>query len=277
MPELPEVETVRRGLDAAFVGRTLKTVVTRRPDLRWPIPSDLPQRIGGATLRAVRRRSKYLLLDFDTGTLIIHLGMSGTLRHREPDAPPTAHDHVDLDFGDRLLRLNDPRRFGAVLWSDSDPADQDNGHPLFARLGMEPFDPRFDGAWLHAGLRGRRVSIKQLLLAGDVVVGVGNIYACESLFLAGIRPTRTAGRLRRAACDRLADAIRATLARAIEAGGTTLKDFVSSGGESGYFQLQVHVYGRAGLPCTVCGTPIRMIRQQQRASFYCPSCQPAAG
>lgn len=277
MPELPEVETVRRGLDAVFVGRTLRTVVARRPDLRWPIPTDLDSRLAGATLRAVRRRSKYLLLDFDKGTLILHLGMSGTLRHREPGEPPGRHDHVDLDFGDRLLRFHDPRRFGAVLWSDQDPADQQAAHPLFARLGIEPFDPRFDGALLYAGLRGRRVAIKQVLLAGTVVVGVGNIYACESLFLAGIRPTRMAGRLRRVDCERLAEAIRLTLSRAIEAGGTTLKDFVSSGGESGYFQLQVHVYGRAGLPCTVCGTAVRMIRQQQRATFFCPVCQPSAG
>ena len=273
MPELPEVEIVRRGLDATFVGRVVRTVVARRPDLRWPIPADLDRRLAGASLRAVRRRSKYLLLDFDAGTLIVHLGMSGTLRWRAPDEPATAHDHFDLDFGDRLLRLNDPRRFGAVLWSDRDPADEASDHPLFRRLGIEPFDGRFDGAWLHAGTRGRRLAIKSLLLAGDVVVGVGNIYACESLFLAGIRPTRMAGRLTRCACDRLAGAIRQTLASAIEAGGSTLKDFVSSGGESGYFQLQARVYGRNGLPCTVCGTPIRSIRQQQRATFYCPVCQ----
>ena len=273
MPELPEVEIVRQGLDAAFVGRIVRTVVTRRPDLRWPIPPDLGTRLAGATLRGVRRRSKYLLLDFDNGTLIVHLGMSGTLRHRDPGEPVTRHDHVDLDFGDRLLRLHDPRRFGAVLWSDGDPADPVHGHPLLMRLGIEPFDPRFDGAWLHAGLRGRRVSIKQLLLSGDVVVGVGNIYACESLFLAGIRPTRMAGRIGRAACDRLAAGIRRTLASAIDAGGSTLKDFVSSGGESGYFQLQAQVYGRGGQPCTVCGTPIRMIRQQQRASYFCATCQ----
>ena len=186
MPELPEVETVRRGLDTDFVGRTVRTVIMRRPDLRWPMPTDLATRLAGATLRAVRRRSKYLLLDFEAGTVIIHLGMSGTLRRREPGEPAAPHDHVDLDFGDRVLRLHDPRRFGAVLWSDDDPADPRASHPLFARLGIEPFDPRFDGAWLHAGTRGRRVSIKQLLLAGEVVVGVGKIYACECLFLAGI-------------------------------------------------------------------------------------------
>ncbi len=273
MPELPEVEIVRRGLDATFVGHAVRAVVARRPDLRWPIPTDLDRRLAGAPLRAVRRRSKYLLLDFDAGTLIVHLGMSGTLRWREPGAPPSAHDHFDLDFGDRLMRLNDPRRFGAILWSEVDPADDAAAHPLFRRLGIEPFDPRFDGHWLHAGTRGRRLAIKQLLLAGQVVVGVGNIYACESLFLAGIRPTRMAGRLGRAACDRLAEAIRQTLATAIEAGGSTLKDFVSSGGESGYFQLQARVYGRGGLPCTVCSTPILTVRQQQRATFYCPTCQ----
>lgn len=275
MPELPEVEIVRRGLDAGFVGRAVRAVVARRADLRWPIPTDLDHRLAGARLQAVRRRSKYLLLDFEPGTLIVHLGMSGTLRTREPGDLPRPHDHFDLDFGDRLLRLNDPRRFGAVLWSDRDPADVAVDHPLFRRLGIEPFDPRFDGRWLHAGTRGRRVSIKQLLLAGHVVVGVGNIYACESLFLAGIRPTAQAGRLSRLRCERLALAIRDVLAQAIEAGGSTLKDFVSSAGESGYFQLQARVYGKDGQPCGICGTPIRLLRQQQRASFFCPVCQSA--
>ncbi len=273
MPELPEVEIVRRGVVARFLGRELRGVVARRPDLRWPIPADLHQRLSGRRLQAVERRSKYLMLDFGNGTLIVHLGMSGTLRARPADAPATLHDHFDLDFGDVLLRLNDPRRFGAVLWSEVDPRQTGSDHPLFRRLGLEPFDPRFDGEWLFAGTRGRRASIKQMLLAGTIVVGVGNIYACESLFRAGIRPTRMAGRLSRARCDRLAMEIRATLAEAIEAGGSTLRDFVSSTGDSGYFQLRTRVYGRAGEPCRVCGAPIRLIRQQQRASFFCPVCQ----
>ncbi|MET0507529.1 MAG: bifunctional DNA-formamidopyrimidine glycosylase/DNA-(apurinic or apyrimidinic site) lyase [Burkholderiaceae bacterium] len=273
MPELPEVEIVRRGLTERFVGRELRAVVARRPDLRWPIPPDLDRRLAGRRLRSVERRSKYLMLDFGEGTLIVHLGMSGTLRARRPGEPPTAHDHFDLDFGDAVLRLNDPRRFGAVLWSDSDAARTGAEHPLFRRLGIEPFDPRFGGEWLFAGTRGRRAAIKAMLLAGAIVVGVGNIYACESLFRSGIRPTRMAGRLARARCDRLAAAIRETLADAIEAGGSSLKDFVSSSGESGYFQLRTFVYGRTGQPCLVCRTPIRMIRQQQRASFFCPTCQ----
>jgi formamidopyrimidine-DNA glycosylase len=273
MPELPEVEIVRRGLVARFVGRELRTVVARRPDLRWPIPPDLDHRLAGRRLLAVERRSKYLMLDFGEGTLIVHLGMSGTLRARPAGAPPTLHDHFDLDFGDDVLRLNDPRRFGAVLWSDVDPARTGSEHPLFRRLGVEPFDPRFDGEWLFAGTRGRRASIKQMLLAGAIVVGVGNIYACESLFRAGIRPTRMAGRLGRGRCERLATEIRTTLTDAIEAGGSSLRDFVSSSGESGYFQLRTFVYGRDGDPCRVCQTPIRLVRQQQRASFFCPTCQ----
>lgn len=273
MPELPEVEVVRRGLTLAFVGRRLQAVVRRSPALRWPIPADLEALIGGRELRAVERRSKYLLLDFGSGTLLMHLGMSGTLRHRRPEEPAGLHDHLDLDFGDRLLRLNDPRRFGAVLWSDVDPGRTSIEHRLLRDLGVEPFSEAFDGERLYRLTRGRRTSIKQVLLGGAIVVGVGNIYACESLFRAGIRPTALAGRLSRPRLERLAVAIRQTLAEAIEAGGSTLKDFVASEGESGYFQLRCFVYGREGEPCRVCAEPVRLVRQQQRASFYCARCQ----
>jgi formamidopyrimidine-DNA glycosylase len=272
MPELPEVEVVRTGLAATAAGRAVESVVRRAPALRWPIPDDLDARLAGRVLRAVERRGKYLLLAFDHGRLIVHLGMSGTIAWTRRDAPPRAHDHLDLVFADGVLRLNDPRRFGAVLWhdaADGDPA----AHPLLRSLGVEPFSDAFDGALLHAGTRGRRVAIKQLLLSGTVVVGVGNIYASESLFRAGIRPTTPAGRLSRARCDRLADAIRATLSAAIAAGGSTLRDFVSSDGASGYFQLECLVYDRAGEPCRVCGAPVRARRQQQRATYWCAGCQ----
>jgi formamidopyrimidine-DNA glycosylase len=272
MPELPEVEVVRTGLAATAVGRTVTSVERRAPALRWPIPDDLHARLAGRTLESVERRGKYLLLAFDIGWLIVHLGMSGTLAWARADLPLRAHDHLDLVFGDGVLRLNDPRRFGAVLWHDAADGPP-QGHPLLASLGIEPFSEGFDGALLHAGTRGRRVAIKQLLLSGTLVVGVGNIYASESLFRAGIRPSTPARNLTRPRCDRLAEAIRATLSAAIAAGGSTLRDFVSSEGASGYFQLECKVYDRAGQPCRVCGEPVRMRRDQQRATYWCVGCQ----
>jgi formamidopyrimidine-DNA glycosylase len=272
MPELPEVEVVRTGLASAVAGRRVVGVVRRAPALRWPVPTDLDARLAGRVLRSVERRGKYLLLGFDGGRLIIHLGMSGTLGWWPADRPLRPHDHLDLLFDDGVLRLNDPRRFGAVLWHDAADGPVES-HPLLASLGVEPFSPAFDGALLHAATRGRRVAIKQLLLSGSVVVGVGNIYASESLFRAGIRPSTPAGRLARARCDRLADAIRATLSAAIAAGGSTLRDFVAADGASGYFQLECFVYDRAGQPCRVCGTAIRTRRHQQRSTYWCVACQ----
>ena len=281
MPELPEVEIVCRGLNDAFVGHRLTGVIRRFARLRWPIPDDLEQRILGAScadagsglLRSVARRSKYLLLGFDSGTVLIHLGMSGTLRRLALGTPARAHDHLDFVFGENILRLNDPRRFGAVLWSDATAPDTASGHVLLRHLGVEPFSDAFSGRLLHEATRQRKASIKQVLLSGAVVVGVGNIYASESLFRAGIRPTTAAGRISRPRYDRLAEAIRQTLTEAIAAGGSTLRDFVASTGQTGYFQLQCFVYGREGEPCRVCGTSIRAIRQQQRATFHCPVCQ----
>jgi formamidopyrimidine-DNA glycosylase len=272
MPELPEVEVVRKGLAATAVGRRLSAVVLRTPALRWPIPTDVSDHIAGRVLLGVQRRSKYLLLNFEPGTLIVHLGMSGTIAWRALDAPLRPHDHVDLVFDAGLLRLNDPRRFGAVLWHPVS-AGPPESHPLMASLGLEPFAAPFDGEHLFSRTRGRRQSIKALLLSGSVVVGVGNIYASESLFRAGIRPTTAAGRIGRPRYDRLAQAIRATLSDAIAAGGSTLRDFVSSEGQSGYFQLSCHVYDRAGLPCRVCGSTVRILRQQQRATYWCATCQ----
>jgi len=269
MPELPEVETTRLGLLPRLQGRTLTRIVVRNPNLRWPVPDDLAQRLAGRTLRALTRRGKYLLFDFGEVTQIVHLGMSGSLRFAEPDEPAALHDHVDWVFDDGTrLRLRDPRRFGAVLWTD-DAAR----HPLLTHLGPEPLTPAFDADALHAQCRHRSAAIKQVIMDASVVVGVGNIYASESLFHAGIRPGTAARRLSRPACARLVDAIKRVLAAAIAAGGSSLRDYVATDGELGYFQLQTRVYDRAGLPCKACGTPIRRIVQGQRASFYCPRCQ----
>lgn len=269
MPELPEVEITRRGI-APYVEGTMATgVVVREPRLRWPVPRDLDRRIVGRTVRRLLRRGKYLLFDCGTGWLIVHLGMSGSLRVTDAGARPTAHEHIDLVFGRNALRLRDPRRFGAVLWTSGDV----NAHPLIAGLGIEPLSPRFSGDWLHAATRGRRVGIKQLLMNAAIVVGVGNIYASESLFRAGIAPRTAASRLSRARCDRLAQAVRDTLNAAIAAGGSTLRDFVHSDGSSGWFQQQYSVYGRAGLPCRACGAPIRVVKLGQRSTYYCPKCQ----
>jgi formamidopyrimidine-DNA glycosylase len=226
----------------------------------------------GRTLLAVERRSKYLLLRFEPGTLIVHLGMSGTFTWLAPETPVRTHDHVDLVLEGGVLRLNDPRRFGAVLWHDADAGDV-HAHALLNALGVEPFSERFTGDWLHRLTRGRRGSIKSVLLSGAVVVGVGNIYACESLFRAGIRPTTPAGRLSLARCERLAQEIQQTLAEAIEAGGSSLKDFVASDGHRGEFQLACQVYGREGQACLRCAARVRRRVQQQRSSYWCPGCQ----
>ncbi|CAG9178549.1 Formamidopyrimidine-DNA glycosylase [Cupriavidus laharis] len=283
MPELPEVEVTRRGLLPHVVGRRIADVTVRHRGLRWPVDDDLEARLAGRQVRRIERRGKYLLLECvdeatgDAGWLLVHLGMTGTLRVL-PDAPPAgAHDHLDLALADAggsriVLRFRDPRRFGAVLWSPLSEAML-SGHPLLRGLGIEPFDPHFDGGWLHRHTRGRSAAIKTVLLAGNIVVGVGNIYASESLFRAGIRPTTPAGRLSLARCERLALAVRETLAQAIERGGSTLRDFVGSDGASGYFQLDCFVYDRAGEPCRVCGTPVRQIVQGQRSTFYCTHCQ----
>lgn len=270
MPELPEVEVVGRGVRASALGRVLRGATVRERRLRWPVAPELPGVLVGRTLRAVDRRGKYLLLDFGEGALIVHLGMSGNFRFLSAPPAPGPHDHVDLEFEHGLLRYNDPRRFGAMLWHPLPAAVE---HPLLAGLGIEPFDAAFDGALLHAATRGRRVDIKQLLLSGRVVVGVGNIYASESLFRAGIRPGTPAGRLSRVRCDRLAAAIRETLADAIAQGGSTLRDFDGADGAGGYFQLSCRVYGREGRPCPGCGRPVRRDVSHGRATYWCVNCQ----
>lgn len=273
MPELPEVETTRRGIDAVATGQTLKKMVVHEPRMRWPIPADLPDLIQGHVLRACLRRGKYLLLEFDPGTVLVHLGMSGSLRSVMDGELLRRHDHVEWVFEHATLRLHDPRRFGSVLWHPRSAGAVD-AHPLLKKLGIEPLDPAFDGKWLHLGLSGRSMPIKQALLAGDIVVGAGNIYASESLFRARIHPKTRASRVSLARCVRLAEAIRATLTDALDSGGSTLRDYVNATGEPGaYFTLHAAVYDRMGEPCRVCGTPIKRIVQGQRATYFCPSCQ----
>jgi formamidopyrimidine-DNA glycosylase len=268
MPELPEVETTRRGIAPHLVGEVATGAIIRQRRLRWPVP-DLTRLLTGQRLEALERRAKYLLFRFANGTLIVHLGMSGSLRVLDVGRVPRAHDHVDLLFADRCLRLHDPRRFGAVLWTSGDPL----AHPRLRDLGPEPLSDEFDGAYLHQAARGRRVAIKNLLMDGRVVVGVGNIYASESLFHAGIHPARASERVSRARLEHLSDEVKTVLDRAIERGGTTLRDFVNESGEPGYFAQELFVYGRAGEPCRHCTTRIKTRRIGQRASAYCPSCQ----
>ncbi|AOU99277.1 DNA-formamidopyrimidine glycosylase [Acidihalobacter yilgarnensis] len=270
MPELPEVETTRRGIAPHLLDRRVTDVVVREARLRWPIPSTLKASLQGQRIQAVERRGKYLLLRTAAGTAILHLGMSGSLRIVSADSLPARHDHVDIRLtGGMALRLHDPRRFGALLWTQDDP----ESHPLLASLGPEPLSDGFDGARLQAYARGRRSPVKALLMDGRVVVGVGNIYASESLFRAGIDPRRAAGRVAAVRYERLATCVREVLIEAIEAGGTTLRDFVREDGRPGYFSVSLRVYGRAGQPCLVCGTGIQAVVLAQRNTFYCPSCQ----
>lgn len=267
MPELPEVETTLRSLTPYCVGHRIVAVRVREPRMRWPVPADIAARCVGQTLRASTRRGKYLLLHLDRGTLILHLGMSGSLYRCASDTPPGRHDHIDLDLDDGYcLRLHDPRRFGALLWSDAPER-----HPLLAPLGIEPLEDAFDGAYIHAHTRGRKRAIKDWLMDAHAVVGVGNIYANESLFQAGIRPQTAAGRLTRPRCERLAQAVKSVLTAAIAAGGSTLRDFVDGNGHPGWFQQQHFVYGRKN--CRVCGSFIRLDRHGGRATYCCPVCQ----
>lgn len=269
MPELPEVETARRSLAPHVVGRRFTGVRIREHRLRWPVPVGLARQLPGRTVLALRRRGKYLLFDFERGHLLVHYGMTGTLTVSPPDRPPGKHDHVDLLLDDgAMLRFHDPRRFGAVLWVD-DPAS----HPLLAHIGCEPLEAGFDADTLARLARGRRQPVKSFLMDSRVVAGVGNIYASEALFAAGVRPSAAAGRLSRQRWERVARAVVETLSRAIEAGGSTLRDFVGGDGKPGAYQENHAVYGRAGLPCPTCHTPIRLSRHSGRSTFYCPRCQ----
>jgi formamidopyrimidine-DNA glycosylase len=270
MPELPEVETTRRGLACQMVGQMIARVEVREHRLRKPVPRRLPALLAGTTIQAVARRGKYLLVDCGRGTLIVHLGMSGRLWLVDPATPPGKHDHLDLVLANgRAVRLRDPRRFGLVLWRTGDPLRD----PLLARIGTEPLSDEFDGEALYQATRNRRAAIKEVLMDSRVVAGIGNIYANEALFRAGIRPGLPARRLTRARSARLAAKIRETLAEAIDAGGSSLRDYVGSDGMAGNFQSRFLVYNRAGEGCVACGTPLRSMRQSQRSTFYCPRCQ----
>lgn len=271
MPELPEVETTRRGIAPHVEGRVVSSVIVRDARLRQPVPADLGTQLRGACLRSVRRRAKYLLFEFAHGTLLVHLGMSGSLRVLDPQQPAQRHDHVDLVFGPALcLRLRDPRRFGLMLWTADDPLR----HPLLADLGPEPWDPAFNAGYLHALAQARPGAVKNFLMDGGVVVGVGNIYASESLHRAGIHPSRPARRVSRARYATLVDAVREVLEAALGFGGTTLRDFTRDDGKPGYFRNELRVYARGGLPCLQCGGSV--IHQRvigQRMSYFCPRCQ----
>lgn len=270
MPELPEVETTRRGIAPLLTGRRVVAVEVRDPRLRWPVPAELGAQLTGREIGGVARRAKFLLVDAGNGHLILHLGMSGSLRVVPRDTEPGKHDHLDVVLDDgSCLRLRDPRRFGAALWTSEDPGR----HPLLRHLGPEPLEDGFDGDWLHDHARGRRVAVKPLLMDGRVVVGVGNIYASEALFGAGIHPARPAGRISRERYAALAGAVKQVLGAAIEAGGTTLRDFVASDGRPGYFVHRLSVYGRAGAPCERCAGTIASRVIAQRSSYYCLRCQ----
>lgn len=270
MPELPEVETTRRGLEPVVVGTEIRDIVVRNPHLRWPVPRGLSRHVRGQRIRAITRRAKYLLIDCGAGHLMLHLGMSGSLRVLDQRTAPQKHDHVDLVLANgKMVRFTDPRRFGSLHWVAAQP----ERHPLLAGLGIEPLSDEFDADWLRAATRGRSCSIKQFLMNAREVVGIGNIYASEALFLAGIDPRMQAQRLSLARAARLVHGVRHTLQRALAAGGSSLRNYRHSDGELGQFQLRCHVYGRAGEACHDCGTPIRALRQGQRSTFFCPRCQ----
>ena len=279
MPELPEVEVARRTIAPELIDQTVSAAVCRTTRLRWPLDPDLATVLVGRTVAEVRRRGKYLLLACNkppgqtsarSGWLLIHLGMSGSLSITPKGTPAKAHDHFDLVLGAKLLRLHDPRRFGAVIWHPDPDID---AHPLLATLGPEPFDPTLDGDWLYQALSGRRSPIKPALMDSHLIVGIGNIYASESLFRAGISPLRAAHRISPARCAQLLEAARSTLTEAIAAGGSSLRDYVHTDGGVGCFQLQCSVYERNGEPCRHCNTPIRIVRQAGRSTYYCPRCQ----
>lgn len=270
MPELPEVETTRRGIEPFLDGKTVERVDVRHRQLRWPVPANLNRILAGKTVCSVERRGKYLLIRFDSGTLLIHLGMSGSIRVLTEPVEPQTHDHVDLVLTDGvIIRYNDPRRFGAWLWQ---PGDEP--HELLQSLGPEPLSDAFNGELLYQKARKKKQAIKLFIMDSKVVAGVGNIYANEALFRAGIRPTIPAGRISKARCQILAEQIKTVLAEAIKQGGTTLRDFIGADGRPGYFVQKLFVYGRGGESCLKCGTTLTEIRLGNRSTVYCPKCQP---
>ena len=270
MPELPEVETSRRGIEPYLLNKTIKRITIRQHKLRWPIPADLPALAEGQKVREVCRRAKYIYLKLDSGNIIIHLGMSGSLRICTRDSLPEKHDHIDIQVSsNKILRLRDPRKFGCVLWQAADI----NQHKLINRLGPEPLSDSFNAQYLHDKANNRKCSIKALIMNSHIVVGVGNIYASEALFRASINPKRKAGNISLLRLEKLVSEIKLTLDAAIKQGGTTLRDFTGSDGQPGYFSQKLLVYGRKGESCTQCGEPIKQFNQQARSTFYCPQCQ----
>ncbi len=270
MPELPEVETTRLGISPHTINETVESVLVRQSSLRWPVPRSLAKKISGKTLLGIERRSKYLLLQFEHGGLIIHLGMSGSLRIVDADLELRKHDHVIIHFSNnKELRFHDPRRFGCVLWQSGDVYS----HKLLQSLGPEPLSDKFTPEHLYNLSRKRKVAIKNFIMNANIVVGVGNIYASESLFMSGIRPSRQAGKVTRKEFERLTQNIKRVLAKSIKQGGTTLRDFVNGNGEPGYFKQSLHVYGRENEICTTCDSTIKQVTIGQRSSFYCPACQ----
>ena len=276
MPELPEVEVTKLGIAPHLQGRKLNAVKVLDGRLRWPVPSNLPKLLPGQKVHSIERRGKYLLLQMDTGYLLIHLGMTGTLRVLPSSDPLKIHDRVTFEFGKLSLRLHDPRKFGAVLWHANIKGPLEK-NPLLQKLGIEPFSDEFSGELgadvLYQASRKRTITVKQFLLAGQAVVGVGNIYCSESLFEAGIHPAKAAGKLTKPQCLRLANAVKLILKKAIDAGGSSLKDFVNSDGDPGHFMIQTKVYDRKGMPCKACKTSIAQIVQGQRSTYFCPQCQ----
>jgi formamidopyrimidine-DNA glycosylase len=270
MPELPEVETTRRGIEPWVAGRVIEAIIVREPRLRWRVPRELPDAAKGRRVLDLKRRAKYLLFELENGTMILHLGMSGSLRVLPRPPPPLPHDHVDivLDSG-ACLRFNDPRRFGSLLWTTADPLT----HPLLKSLAPEPLSEEFNADYLAKATKRRSVAIKQAVMNSQIVVGVGNIYASEALFRAGIRPRRAAGRLKRDEFEALVKSIKQVLKEAIREGGTTLRDYVNPEGMPGYFRQKLYVYERAGEPCRVCMTPIKQFVQGQRSTYFCAKCQ----
>ena len=270
MPELPEVETSRRGIEPWLLNQKITSVLIRNPKLRWPVSHTLKTQLRGKSIQAVKRRGKYILIELENGHLILHLGMSGSLRISNPESKYRKHDHFMLTFNNsRQLRLHDPRRFGAVLWQSGDVLQ----HPLLSTLGPEPLSPEFNTDYLLASCQKRKTSIKQHIMNSHIVVGVGNIYANEALFLAGIHPKRLASRISKSRIEMLVAAIKQVLSSAIQHGGTTLRDFIREDGQPGYFKQQLNVYDRAGESCPLCGAAISLIRLGQRSTFYCPKCQ----
>lgn len=270
MPELPEVETIRRGIMHHVLNREIRGIVVRDRRLRWPVPSELDQKLANKIFTRLERRGKYLLFRADHGCLILHLGMSGSLRVIDADTEPGKHDHVDMVFkSGPCLRLHDPRRFGSIHWTDADPMQ----HPLLRSLGPEPLGNELDGRYLHRKSKNRKQCVKAFIMDSHIVTGIGNIYANEALFAAGIHPGRKAGRIARQRYGQLVVAIRLVLQRALDKGGTTLRDFVDGEGRPGYFRQELCVYGRGDQPCYECAAIIRQYRQGQRSTFYCPSCQ----